>query len=740
MLDPACGSGAFPMGILHNIFDVKMKINEYFMSKNHEKVKNRYELKKEIILNSIYGIDIQEIAIEISKLRIFLSLIIDENVVDEKPNRNILPLPNLEFKFVCANSLNNLQKSDNIEGDNLFEETDPIKKLKTLRDKYFNSTGDDKEELKNDFVRIQDAIKKSKTFYQYNKIEDKKIADWNPFNDEPAGWFDAEWMFGVKNGFDIITGNPPYSGISQNKGEWITKLIEDYKYINGEHFGERKHWLQDDYVKFIRMAENMIEQKGEGILAYINNHSFLDNPTFRGMRWHLLKTFDDIYIIDLHGNSKKKEVCPDGGKDENIFDIMAGVSINIFNKKSIKKTDKLAIVKHFDIFGLRTYKFKYIENSSLLSVLFKELNYEKQFYFFVEKDFSSNDEYEKGIKIDDLFPLNNTGIVTGIDRLSIFQTEKELIETTEKILNSKDPYSEFDIKDTRRTTKEGRLIDLNDAVTRGIVSISYRPFDINYMYLPYKNEHWINSPRIEVMQHFLKGSNIGLVAARQCADDWKYVFVSKFIGEFNLTGTAGRYGSGSYFPLYLYEGNQRNPNLNTAIIKKIETSLGLKFVNEQSQDREAFAPIDILDYIYAVLHSPKYREKYKEFLKIDFPRVPYPTDKETFWKLVSFGREIRQIHLLEHPVVNKPITTFPVNGNNSVEKITYENGKVFINKSQFFDKVPLVAWEFYIGGYQPAQKWLKDRKGRILTDEDIIHYQKIIVALTETDRIMKEIE
>ena len=188
--------------------------------------------------------------------------------------------------------------------------------------------------------------------------------------------------------------------------------------------------------------------------------------------------------------------------------------------------------------------------------------------------------------------------------------------------------------------------------------------------------------------------------------------------------------------------SQRTPNLNPKIVKQIADKIGLVFTNEKETTENTFAPIDILDYIYAVLHSPTYRKKYKEFLKIDFPRVPYPKDKDTFWQLVKLGGEIRQIHLLESPIVEKFITHYPnaTDGNNVISKIKYEGGNVYINETQYFANVPQVAWEFYIGGYQPAQKWLKDRKGRKLEADDILHYQKIIVALFETDRLMNEID
>ena len=213
--------------------------------------------------------------------------------------------------------------------------------------------------------------------------------------------------------------------------------------------------------------------------------------------------------------------------------------------------------------------------------------------------------------------------------------------------------------------------------------------------------------------------------------------------------------------LYEWENNQtalksesnRTPNLNPEIVNEIAQKLGLTFTPEKEETEGTFAPIDILDYIYAVLHSPTYREKYKEFLKIDFPRVPYPADTKKFWQLVALGGELRQIHLLKSDKVVQFITTFPEEGDNTItRKITKtspgfeltdpdnHHGKVWINDRQYFGNVPQLAWEFYIGGYQPAQKWLKDRKGRQLTFDDIRHYQKIIVALTETDRLMKEID
>src|SRR5690554_5105664 len=557
-----------------------------------------------------------------------------------------------------------------------------------------------------------------------------------------------------------VIGNPPYSGISSNNGKWISDLIEDYKYVDGVHFNERKHWLNDDYVKFLRYGQHFIEKNGSGVLAFINPHGFLDNPTFRGMRWHLLKTYDKIYTIDLHGNSKKKETAPDGSADINVFDIQQGVSINIFVKTGKKKANELGKVFHYDLFGKREMKYDFLSENSLRDVEFKELAYNKPYYFFVPKDDLGRELYDKGFKVSEVFENFTSGMVTANDKLSVFKTIKELNETTDNILTSENPYTEFKIKDSRRVSKEGRLDDLRNARAKGVMKVHFRPFDFNYMYQFDKNEHWINSPRNDVMQHFVKGNNIGLVVARQCADDWKYVLCTKYANDFNLTGTAGRYGSGYTFPLYIYpetngqqtieQSEARKPNLKVEIVNLIAEKLGLRFTNEKETTKNTFAPIDILDYIYAVLHSPTYREKYKEFLKIDFPRVPYPKDQYTVWQLVKLGGEIRQIHLLESPTVEQYITQYPIDGDNVVSrKITNRSpgfvptehglGKVYINDDQYFENVPEVAWEFYIGGYQPAQKWLKDRRNRTLEFDDILHYQKIIIALTETDRLMREI-
>ena len=554
-------------------------------------------------------------------------------------------------------------------------------------------------------------------------------------SDVDTGTIFANWLSAEANEANIVKrdtpvmcviGNPPYSGESANKGQWIMKLMEDYKKEPGgkEKLNERNpKWINDDYVKFMRYGQHYIENNGSGILAFINPHGFLDNPTFRGMRWNLLKTYDKIYTIDLHGNSKKKEVSPDGSADENVFDIMQGVSINILVKTGKKKDTELGEVFHSDLYGKREYKYEDLLAKNIQVINWNKLSPTEPELYFVPKDFGVLKLYNNGLSIVDLFPLNNVGIVTAKDSI--------LIDENKETLLSK-------VTDYYKMTADKKMVQ----------PINYRPFDTQYVYYDTKI---LERSREKVMQHFIKGINLGLVSVNRQpqSNATSYYFVSRNIIS-NGFIRSDSVSIDNTFPLYLYldtKGQQsiaenvgRTPNLNMEIVNQIAEGMGLRFTNEKEATEGTFAPIDVLDYIYAVLHSPSYRERYKEFLKIDFPRVPYPQNKETFWQLVALGSQIRQIHLLESPIVEEYITSYPIDGDNTVTKPIYKDGRVYINDTQYFDGVPLVAWEFYIGGYQPAQKWLKDRKNRTLDFDDILHYQKVIVALTETHRLMQQIE
>jgi predicted helicase len=557
-----------------------------------------------------------------------------------------------------------------------------------------------------------------------------------------------------------VIGNPPYAVSSTNKNPWIENLIADYK----KNLKEKSYnSLSDDYVKFIRYGQHFVDKNGSGILAYISNNSFIDGLVFRQMRKNLLESFDKIYIVDLHGNAKKKELCPDGSVDQNVFDIMAGVSINIFIKTGKKNKKSLGDLFHYDLQGKRDLKYDFLKEQSIKDIYWKRLKCENPNYYFSYKDMSNIKQYETGFKIDNIFKLFASGMTTERDSLvvnfSITSIEKLIVDF--ESLEPEELRLKYDNKKDGRDWKYS--FAKNDVIKNNgkVVYLNYRPFDKRYSYYTGKSKGIMAYPRNDVMQHLLK-DNLGLISKRGFDEDNAApAFITKNVFDRRGWSRPGMQGAENVFPLYVYPNNseqetiegteKRRPNLNHEIVEEIAKKLDLTFTNEKGTAKSTLAPIDILDYIYAALHSLTYREKYKEFLKIDFPRVPYPTDQTIFWKLVKLGGEIRQIHLLESPKVEDYITTYPKGGDNTIttkvgkkdwELFDEEKqlGRIWINDEQYFDNIPLTAWEFYIGGYQPAQKWLKDRQERTLEFDDILHYQKIIVALSETDRLMKEID
>lgn len=503
----------------------------------------------------------------------------------------------------------------------------------------------------------------------------------------------------------VMVGNPPYSGESQNKGEWIMDKMKDYKKEPGGNLALKERnpkWINNDYVKFIRLAQDYVERNGEGIVAFINPNNFMADPTFRGMRWKLLEIFDKIYTIDLHGSSKKNETCPDGSKDENVFDIMQGVSINILIKTGKKDKGQLGKVYHKDLFGTRKQKYDFLDRASIVNVGYNELYPVPPMFFFVPKDFAPKDEYNAGFKVIDLFQSFNVGVVTSNDAMLV---NHDVIDLKKNVVAINDKF-------------------YNEALE---CKFAYRALDNRWLYY---DEKMIERARKDVMKHIFKRDNVAMAVGRQCVDDWRYVFVSDTVTNFNYIATAGRLGAGYIFPLWLYseDGTIKKPNFNEEILQNIEESLG-----------ETVEPQELFDYIYAVLHSPNYRTKYKEFLKIDFPRIPYPQNKEEYHRLADLGSQLRRLHLMQE-VPAPQHAKFDTPGSNTVDKPEYKEGCVWINKEQCFADVPEKAWNFYIGGYQPAQKWLKDRRGRTLTYDDITHYRNIVTVLLETDRLMKEID
>ena len=512
-----------------------------------------------------------------------------------------------------------------------------------------------------------------------------------------------------------IIGNPPYSVSSSNKSPFIETLVTDYK----KDLNERNiQPLSDDYIKFIRLSQHLIDKNGEGVLAFITNNSYLDGLIHRQMRKYLLEGFDKIYVIDLHGSSKKKERAPDGSPDKNVFDIMQGVSIIVAVKtKAQKKKGALASVKHLDIWGARHDKNESLFDLNIRQRKFKKIQTPKPNYFFVPKDFKGQAEYEIGFKVAELMQ-NLSGIKTGND--------KQLVKMKK---------NEFDVN---------IALDINM-----IRQYDYRAFDYRHIYY---DRNMIQRDRFAFAKHFVAGKNLGLCFKRSRIlgehQSFKHIFVSKNLFDLNF------FGDQSYFfPLYLYPDEsatqsdafsptERTVNMEPKIRAQIEKA---------GTDKTHGTPdeVAIFDYIYGVLHCPAYRETYKEFLKIDFPRVPYPASPKSFWDISTKGRQLRKLHLMEDAAIGETPYKFEgtanADGDSVVGKPIFTPGlkgvgTVHINKTQYFEDVPLVAWEFYIGGYQPAQKWLKDRKGRTLSFEDIRHYQKIIKILCETDRIMQTID
>ena len=585
--------------------------------------------------------------------------------------------------------------------------------------------------------------------------------------DHDTGTLFAQWLAQEANEANLVKrdtpvmvmiGNPPYSVSSSNKSAWIQGLLDDYK----RNLNEKKLNLDDDYIKFIRLGHYYVEKNGEGVLAYISNNSFIDGITHRQMRKALMETFDEIYILDLHGNTRKKETTPDGGKDENVFDIMQGVSINIFVKKKqsviLSEARKgevegsLARVYHYELFGKRFEKYAFLAKTSFSDIPWYELTPQAPQYFFVPKDFSVQEEYEKGFKVDDLMKVRNSGVKTDRDLL-FYDCDKDcLIERISSLLSGKqleknfiELYNVVDSSSYKITDKIKCCKFDNSKIQKA----EYRVLDFYYIYY---DEKLVSRAAFNVMQH-LRKANVALVVPRQCSSDWKYVFCTNTIGDHNLIASAGKLGAGDLFPLYLYPtdgeeqlGETRKPNLDETIWRKIDACLdsSTPFPSAssgnyaQNDNSHITTPEQVFDYIYGVLHTPSYREKYKEFLKIDFPRIPYPENKEEFERIVSIGNKLRKLHLMEE--IPPQATSFDIEGDNAVTELRFEKEKVYINKTQYFGNVPELAWNFYIGGYQPAQKWLKDRKNRTFTFDDISHYRKIIAILIETHKLMQNLD
>jgi hypothetical protein len=571
----------------------------------------------------------------------------------------------------------------------------------------------------------------------------------------------------------VITGNPPYKGHSLNpsyrdvfvktkSGEskkvkeltFIGKLIESYKLVDGHPLGEKNpKWLQDDYVKFIRFAQWKMDQVEEGIVGIITNHSFLDNPTFRGMRQSLMRTFHQIYLLDLHGNTKKKEKTPEGGKDENVFDIEQGVCISLL----VRKPGLEQKIFHADLWGKRQAKYRACLEMELDNVEWREVLPRKPFYLLIPQDEAARAAYEQRWKITDIFPINSVGIITARDDLTIKFTRKEMRKLINDFsaLNTEEARRKYNLgKDTRDWKVHLAQEDLRNSGLKEekIVSLTYRPFDFRYTYYTGKSRGFHCMPRSDVMRNMLaEKRNIGLLTVRQVAEGiFNHILITSHLADFRttLSNKGGAYLLPLYVFNYIKNNKLNNKQNNHLFVQEPQAPYGERRENFSRQFRafidqkygHHYEPEEILGYIYAVLHSPTYRQKYAEFLKIDFPRIPFVNERQTFEKLSRLGWDLVQAHLLKeipaHPQVDV------TKGSYLVEKPLYhpKEKRLYINPQQYFAPVPQDVWDFHIGGYQVLDKYLKSRKGRELSLDELENVINVVKVLRFTIDQMQKID
>jgi len=570
----------------------------------------------------------------------------------------------------------------------------------------------------------------------------------------------------------VVLGNPPYSGHSANTGEWIAGLLRgidnsmgqktgNYFEVDGAPLGERNpKWLNDDYVKFIRFAQWRIEQTGYGVLAFVTNHGYLDNPTFRGMRQSLMQSFDDIYLLDLHGNSKKKERAPDGSNDENVFDIQQGVAVGLFVKRG-KMQDKPAQVYHADLYGTRESKYAGLAENDVSTTGWQALKPQAPHYLFVPQDITLLPEYEQGWKITHAMPMNSVGMITKRDSLTIHWDKQSVWRTVNKFveLPPEEARAIFSLPaDVRDWKVEWAQRDLTEKglSQNHIQPVLYRPFDIRYTYWTGKARGFIGWPFEKTMRNLMGGENLALITSRLTkGESFAHTQVSRLPVEV-ICMSSKTSNNGFVFPLYLHSTVKtdlfddsaavgRRPNLAPEFIADFSARLQLNFVQDGYGDlKKTFGPEDVFHYAYAVFHSPIYRSRYAEFLKRDFPRLPLTRDVELFRNLCTLGKELVALHLMEK--IPKLETHYPEAGDNTVGVVRYSEpannvpGRVWINQQQYFDNVPPEVWSYHVGGYQVCQKWLKDRKGRQLSYDDLTHYRGIVAALARTIELQSAID
>ena len=556
----------------------------------------------------------------------------------------------------------------------------------------------------------------------------------------------------------LILGNPPYSGHSSNKGDWIRGLIDDYKQVDGQPLGEKNpKWLQDDYVKFLRYAQWKIEQAGRGIVGMITNHSYLDNPTFRGMRQSLLRTFDDLYVLDLHGNALKKETAPDGSPDHNVFDIRQGVAIAFFVKRDMDGQDEQdesrGWVHHAERYGTREGKYDWLRAHDRDSTEWQALRPASPHYLFVPRDEALEAAYNRFMPVPDVFPVHSVGIVTARDGLTIRWSADEVWNTV-TVFSRMEPELARQGYELGKDARDWKVVmaqqDVRDSgpARERVTPILYRPFDVRHTYYTGRSRGFICMPRPEVMRHMLAGDNLALHVCRQTVSEtWQHCWVTNGIAESCCVSNKTR-EIGYTLPLYLYPTSDRGdlfarlgpsarqPNLNPKLVAALTAAHG-----------QAPAPEDVFHYVYAILHAPTYRARYAEFLRTDFPRVPFTTNRAVFARVAALGARLTALHLLDSPELDTPTCRFEGDGDAVVARtrsqgFRYDPGtqRLSINPTQSFGPVPPAVHAYRIGGYQVCDKWLKDRKARRLALDDVRTYCRLVTAIGVTLGIQGEVD
>ena len=553
----------------------------------------------------------------------------------------------------------------------------------------------------------------------------------------------------------VILGNPPYPEDSANPSKgargkltFIGKLIEDYKQVDGKPLGEKNpKALQADYVKFIRWAQWRIEKNGEGVIGYIVNNSFLDGPIFRGMRQHLLTSFNAIYLLNLHGNSRRAEAVPEGKKDENVFDILQGVSILL----CVKERNNPATAKAYyaDMWGSREEKYNTLSATDVQTTKWRELQPTSPYYLFVPQATEHRAAYEEGWEITNIFQTGSVGVVTGRDKLTLHRTAEAVRETVTDFAS----LPEDEARETYKLGKDSRdwKVHLAQADLRNhpdaeqyLELIRYRPYDTRWTYYTGQSRGFLCRPRTAMMPHLLE-ENLALSVCRIVTGPvWQHALVTDKLTENNYISNQGS-GSAHIFPLYLYPApeelalaTERSLNLKPAFLDVLSAKLELPQTAPAGLP-ESVSPEEILAYIYAVLYSPTYRERYYDFLKYGFPCIPLPSDIEQFRKLATLGQRLIEWSLLKDVQI-PPRHRFEGEGEGVVSKVRYEGGHVWINATQHFTDVPEVVWKYEIGAYQVCEKWLRDRRGDALSHAEVRQYCAILVSLAETLQIMAAID